>query len=60
MVATENQKIEHKQDQQPTPQPLAPATPLELSDEELQQVTGGFNPQPDPPGKAGADRDPGL
>jgi mersacidin/lichenicidin family type 2 lantibiotic len=47
-MAKKNQKRENKPDQQPT----APATQLELSDEELEQVTGGadFNPQPDPPG----------
>jgi bacteriocin-like protein len=27
-----------------------PATPVELNDEELEQIVGGFNPQPDPPG----------
>ena len=48
-MANKNQKQEHKQDKQ---QPATtPATPVELSDEELQQVTGGFNPQPEPPGK---------
>ena len=25
---------------------------FELSDEDLEQVSGGFNPQPDPPAKA--------
>jgi mersacidin/lichenicidin family type 2 lantibiotic len=52
-MANKNQK---SQKQQSTPQPIAPATPLELSDEELEQVTGGadFNPQPDPPGMPAA------
>jgi len=44
-MANENKKQESEQ------QTSQPATPLELSDEELQQVTGGFNPQPEPPGK---------
>jgi len=47
-MANKNQKHENKQENE---QPTRPATPLELSEEQLQQVTGGFNPQPDPPGK---------
>jgi mersacidin/lichenicidin family type 2 lantibiotic len=47
-----NKKNQKQPEQKTTPQPTAPATPLELSDEELEQITGGsdFNPQPDPPG----------
>jgi mersacidin/lichenicidin family type 2 lantibiotic len=55
-MANKNQKHENQPEQQPTPQPTAPATPLELSEEELGQVTGGFNPQPDPPGVVPPDR----
>lgn len=51
-MAKKNQKVQKQPEQQPTPHPTAPATLLELSDEEMQQVTGGFNPQPEPPGKA--------
>ena len=51
-MAKKNQKSQKQPEQQPTPRPSAPATPLELGDEELEQVVGGadFNPQPDPPG----------
>jgi hypothetical protein len=43
----ENKPSENKQENK---QPMAPAKPVELSEEELGQITGGFNPQPDPPG----------
>ena len=58
-MAKKHEQVQKPQEPQTTPQPTAPATPLELTDEELGQVTGGFNPQPDPPGKQ-APRDPGL
>lgn len=29
-----------------------PKTDASLSDEQLNEVTGGFNPKPDPPGRA--------
>jgi mersacidin/lichenicidin family type 2 lantibiotic len=45
-MANKNQKIENKPEEQPT----TPAPQVELTDEQLEQVTGGFNPQPDPPG----------
>ena len=38
---------------QPTPQPTAPATPLELSEEELERVTGGCR-------KAGGEQAPSI
>ena len=53
-MANKNKKSQKQPEQQPTSQPTAPATLLELSDEELQQVMGGFNPQPDPPGRTAA------
>ena len=51
-MAKKHEKVQNQPEPQTTPQPTAPATPLELSDEELEQVVGGsdFNPQPDPPG----------
>ena len=39
-MANENQKSKKQLEQQPTSQPTAPATPLELGDEELEQVVG--------------------
>ena len=47
-MTNENQKHEQQPEQK---QPTTPAQPVELTDEELQQVTGGFDPQPIPPGK---------
>jgi hypothetical protein len=40
-MAKKNQKSQKQPEQQPTPRPSAPATPLELGDEELEQVVGG-------------------
>ena len=40
-MAKKNEKHQKQPEQQTTPQPTAPATPLELSDEELEQVVGG-------------------
>ena len=40
-MSNENQKQENEQ----------PAAQVELTDEELEQVTGGFDPEPIPPGK---------
>ena len=40
-MAKKNQKHQQQPEQHPTQQPIAPATPLELSDEELEQVVGG-------------------
>ena len=43
-MANENQKQETKTEtEQPITTPIAPATPLELSDEELGQVVGGVS-----------------
>ena len=50
-MSNENKKVQNEQ--KPEQQPATPAAQVELSDEELKQVVGGFNPQPDPPG-AGA------
>jgi hypothetical protein len=58
-MANEHQKHENKQEnEQPA---TTPAKPLELSDEELHQITGGadFNPQPDPPGMPAVPTGPG-
>ena len=44
-MATEKKQTEQKPEEQP-------AVQVELSDEQLEQVVGGFNPQPDPPGVA--------
>ena len=43
---------EHKQGQHKQKPEEQPAVQVELTDEQLEQVTGGFNPQPDPPGVA--------
>ena len=40
-MAKKNQKHQKQPEQQPTPQPLTSTKPLELSDEELEQVVGG-------------------
>ena len=40
-MANKNQKNQNQPEQQSTPQPTAPATPVELSDAELEQVVGG-------------------
>jgi mersacidin/lichenicidin family type 2 lantibiotic len=40
-MADKHKKSQKQPDRPPTPQPTAPATPLELSDEELEQVVGG-------------------
>ena len=48
-MSKKNQKHEHQSGQQPTPQPTAPATPLELSDEELEHVVGGTSSGGDRP-----------
>lgn len=40
-MTKKSQKVQKQPEQKITPQPIAPATPLELSDEELEQVTGG-------------------
>ena len=40
-MSNENKKIEHKQESE---QPSTPAQPVELTDEQLEQVTGGFEP----------------
>jgi mersacidin/lichenicidin family type 2 lantibiotic len=40
-MTKKNRKHEKQSEQQPTPQPIAPAKTLELSDEELEQVVGG-------------------
>jgi len=53
-MANKNQKHEKQPEQNTIEQPTAPATPLELSDEQLEQVTGGFDPQPTPPGRPAA------
>ena len=55
-MAKKTEKVQQQPEQKTIEQPTAPATPLELSDEELGQVTGGadFNPQPDPPGMPAA------
>ena len=50
-MAKKNEKVQKQPEQQPTVQSTTPAKRVELTDEELQQVTGGFNPQPEPPGK---------
>ena len=58
-----NQKHENKQEQKTIGQPTAPATPLELSDEELGQVVGGaltVNAALDNTTKPAYSRDPGL
>ena len=44
-MANEKKQTEQKPEEQP-------AVQVELTDEQLEQVTGGFNPQPDPPGVA--------
>ena len=51
-MAKKHEQVQNQAEPQTTPQLIAPATLLELSDAELEQVTGGadFNPQPDPPG----------
>ena len=41
MAHKKNQKQRHQLEQQSSEQTTAPATPLELSDEELEQVVGG-------------------
>ncbi|HEY7124451.1 MAG TPA: bacteriocin [Ktedonobacterales bacterium] len=43
-MANKDKKNEKKQPEN------TPATQAELNDEELEQIVGGFNPQPDPPG----------
>jgi hypothetical protein len=43
-MSNENKQNENKQEEK------QPATQVELTDEQLEQVVGGFNPQPDPPG----------
>ena len=55
-MSNKNKQNENKKDQQPT----TPAAQVELSEEELQQVTGGFDPKPDVPGMTALIRDPGL
>ena len=48
-MAKKHQKVQNQQEQQIAPQPTAPATPLELTEEELEQVVGGsltFNQPP--------------
>ena len=40
-MAKKNEQVQQPQEPQPTSQPPAPATPLELNDEELEQVVGG-------------------
>lgn len=41
-----------QQQQQSIPQPVSlPDQFIELTDQELEQVTGGLNPQPIPPGR---------
>ena len=42
-MAKKHQKSQKQPEQQTTPQPIAPATPLELSEEELGQVVGGVS-----------------
>ncbi|HEY7347908.1 MAG TPA: hypothetical protein VH599_06270 [Ktedonobacterales bacterium] len=39
-MSNENQKTENKQDEQPA----MPTAQVELTDEQLEQVTGGFEP----------------
>jgi hypothetical protein len=52
-MTKKNQKHEHKQEnQQPTQQPATPTKPVELTDEQLEQVVGAGiiiygNPSPD-------------
>ena len=50
-MAIKQQKNQKQQEKKPTPQSTTPVKPVDLSDEELQQVTGGFDPQPTVPGK---------
>ena len=63
-MSSQNQKHEKQPEQRPSEQPTAPAKPVELTDEQLEQVTGGFEPNgptalPDLDGGATI-RDPGL
>jgi len=43
-MANTNQKNEKQPEQQPSEQPTAPVKPVELNDEELEQVVGGVQP----------------
>lgn len=52
MSNKKQKNVDKQENEQPTTQASLP----ELSDEELQQVTGAFNPQPDPPGMTPPDR----
>ena len=48
-MAKKHGKVQKQPEPQTIPQSTAPATPLELSDEELEQVTGAFTPLLNPP-----------
>jgi mersacidin/lichenicidin family type 2 lantibiotic len=58
-MTNKNKKNQKQPEQQPTAQPIAPATPLELSDEELEQVVGGVSSYQQPP-STGVDGLPSL